>query len=292
MEWDSSNERRGRQDFGYRVEVDIRIMTYCDIVVDACPKKDIQQTLEFARKMALEFGARLSVVAYAWPQYSDMRPLVGNALTAQLQEREMSDALDTTRSAFDAVFGDDAVEAEWCSGVAEPNVALRDHLLTADLLITSASESKTCASPDAADLALRSGTPVLRLGTNKAEARFANVLVAWKDCSQARRALHEALPILKLANKVTIIGVGDEVSITSLEAVGEHIQRHGVTSDFLHIPSTQGEIGLDLMDQVHREGASLIVAGIYSRGEFAERLLGGVTKRLLKNTETAWLMAY
>lgn len=267
-------------------------MTYCDIVVDACPRKDVQQTLEFARKMALEFGSRLSVVAYAWPRYSGMRPLVGNALTAQLQEREMIDALDTTRSAFDAVFGDNAVEAEWCSGVAEPDVALRNHLLTADLLITSASESKTCASPDTADLALQSGTPVLRIGTSMVEPRFVNALVAWKDCSQARRALHEALPILKIANKVTVIGVGDEVSITSLEAVGEHIQRHGVTSDFRHIPSTQGEVGLDLMDQVHREGVSLIVTGIYSRGAFTERLLGGVTKRLLKNADTAWLMAY
>ncbi|UZW55673.1 universal stress protein [Sphingobium sp. JS3065] len=274
------------------MEVDSKIMSYCDIVVDACPKKDVQLPLEFARKLALETGARLSVVSYAWPRYSGMRPLVGNALSAQLQEREMIDALDTARSAFGTVFDDNAVEAEWCSGVAEPNVVLRDHLWTADLLITSASESKTCAPLNAADLALRSGAPILRLGTKMPEASFANVLVAWKDCSQARRAVHDALPILQRTGKVTVVGVGDEVAIERLEMVADHLRRHGVTAEHLHIPRTHGKIGEDLLAEAQRVDASLIVAGVFSRGSLRERVLGGVTRDLLGNPEISWFMAH
>ena len=268
-------------------------MSFRDIVVDACPKSDIDRTLERAREMAVEFGAKLTVVSYAWPRTSLVgEVLVGNAFSVEEQTRAMEDALGATRNAFDRVFATKPVEVEWCSGVIEPAAPLLDHLLAADLHITSASEGTTCVSPDAAELALRSGTPVLRLGQNVATSRFPNVVVAWKDCSQARRAVHDALPILKRADSVTIVGVGDEVSSDRLEAVAEHLRRHEVTTGHRHVPRSEGDICADLLTQARREGASLIVAGVYSRGSFAERVLGGVTREMLKNTETAWVMAH
>lgn len=268
-------------------------MSFRDIVVDACPRSDIHRTLERAHEMAVEFGAKLTVVSYAWPRTSIVGDvLAGSAFTVQEQTPVMEDALGTTRSAFDSVFAATPLEVEWCSGILEPAAALRDHLLAADLLITSASEDKACVSPDAAELALRSGTPVLRLGRNLAACRFPKVVVAWKDCSQARRAVHDALPILKRADSVTIVGVGDEVSIDRLEAVDEHLRRHEVTTGHLHVPRSQGDICADLLTQAQREGAGLIVAGVYSRGPFAERVLGGVTREMLRSTETSWFMAH
>lgn len=268
-------------------------MSFRDIVVDACPKSDTHRTLERAHEMAVEFGAKLTVVSYAWPRTSIVGDvLAGSALTVQEQTRAMEDTLGTTRSAFDSVFAAKPVEVEWCSGIIEPTAALLDHLLSADLLITSASEEKICITPDAAELALRSGTPVLRIGQNLAACRFSNVVVGWKDCSQARRAVHDALPILKRADSVMIVGVGDEVSIDRLEAVDEHLRRHEVAARHLHVPHCQGDICADLLSQAQREGASLIVGGVYSRGPFAERVLGGVTSDMLKHTETSWFMAH
>ncbi len=269
-------------------------MSFRDIVVDACPKSDIQRTLELSRQMAIEFGANLTVVSYAWPRTSIVGDvLAGNALSVQEQTRAMEDALDATRRAFDSVFAAKPAEVEWCSAIVEPTAALLDHLLSADLFITSASQEKTCVSPDAAELALRSGTPVLRLGRNLTTCRSPSVVVAWKDCSQARRALHDALPILKRADRVTIVGIGDEVSIDRLEAVDEHLRRHEVTTTgHLHVPRSEGDICGDLLTQAQREGASLIVAGVYSRGPFATRVLGGMTREMLKNTETSWFMAH
>lgn len=264
-----------------------------EIVVDACPRSDVRRTLEHARETAIEFGASLTVTSFAWPRISVVGDvLAGSALSAQEHTRAMGEALRRTRSAFDSVFAETSVEAEWCSAITEPSAALRDHLLAADLLITSSSEEGLCVMPDAAELALRTGAPVIRLGRGATAHRFSKVVLAWKDCSQARRAAHDALPFLRRADSVTVIGVGDEVSIERLEAVARHLRRHDVSARHLHAPPLEESTTARLLDQAEREGASLIVAGVYSRGPFAERLLGGVTTELAKSTDLSWFMAH
>lgn len=266
--------------------------SFREIVVDACPRSDVHRTLEHAREAAIEFGASLSVVSFAWPRSSIVGDvLAASALSAHEQTRAMEEAIRGTRSAFDTVFSGAAVEAEWCSGIIEPTAALREHLLTADLLIASAHDKGACVSPDAAELVLASGTPVLRLGKSVTTYGFPRVIVAWKDTAQARRAAHDALPFLQHAESVIVVGVGDEVSSDRLEAVARHLRRHEVAAKHVHVPQ-RGNIATDLLDQAEREEATLIVAGVYSRTPFAERVLGGVTAELIKNTDTSWFMGH
>ena len=267
-------------------------MSICDIVVDACPRSDVYRTLEQARDMAGEFGAKLSVVSYAWPPLSKTLALTSYALSAQVQTRAMEGALAAARGAFDTVFGPNPKAVEWCSGIGDPAEAMREHLLTADLLITSSADADDCVLPDPAELAVCSGTPVLRLGRQTASTRFPSVLVAWKDCSQARRALHDALPLLERAEDVVVVGVGDEVSTSRLEAVAEHLCSHKVNARHWHISRSQENVCADLLYQAAREGANLIVAGAYSHGPLTERVLGGVTKGILASTDMAWFMAH
>lgn len=266
--------------------------SFREILVDACPRGDVHRTLEYARETAIEFGASLSVASFAWPRSSIVGDvLAASALSALEHTRAMEEALRGTRSAFDAVLSGTAVEAEWCSAIIEPSVALREHLFTADLLITSAHDEGNCVSPDAAELALASGTPVLRLGKSVTTYRFPKIIIAWKDSSQARRAAHDALPFLQRADSVTVVGVGDEVSSDRLEAVARHLRRHDVAVKHVHVPY-RGNTAIDLLDQAERDEATLIVAGVYSRTPFAERVLGGVTAELIKSTDISWFMGH
>ena len=267
-------------------------MGYCEIVVDACPRRDVRWTLECAQEMADAFGAKLAVASYAWPRSTITEALAGNALTAQQQYRDMVEALGVARSVFDDVFRGSAVPPDWYSEVTEPTAALFEHLFSADLLITSAVEGQDTVSPDVAHLAMRSGVPILRLGKNAETCRFPSALVAWKDSAQARRAVHDAMPILQRTERVTIVGVGHEVAIERLEMVANHLRRHGVTAEHLHIPHTHSGIGDDLLAEARRVDASLIIAGVYSRGSVRERVLGGVTRDLLHSPEISWFLAH
>lgn len=267
-------------------------MSFCDIVVDACPRQDVYSTLERARAVAEEFGGHLSVVSYAWPRLSMTEVLTPTVFLVQEQNRTMEQALAAARNSFDKVFGPNPKEVEWYSGIGEPAGAMRDRLLAADLLITSSSEAEACVLPDPADLAFGSGTPVLRLGRQAADGHFPKVLVAWKDCSQARRALHDALPLLERAESVAVVGVGDEVSSDRLAAVAEHLCRHKVNACHWHISRSADDVCADLLGKAEREGANLIVAGVYSHGPLTERILGGVTREILKSTDMSWFLAH
>jgi nucleotide-binding universal stress UspA family protein len=266
-------------------------MSFCDIVVDACPRGDLDRTLDQARDMAREFGANVTVVSYAWPPLSMTEALAPIPFSVQEQTRAMEDALAAARGAFDKVFGVNPDGVEWCSGIGEPTEPMLDHMLVADLLITSSAEADACVLPDPTDLTRRSGAPVLRLGRQSA-GRFPNVLVAWKDCSQARRALHDALPLLERAECVAVVGVGDEVSAERLEEMAGHLRRHKVKARHWHIARSQEDVCADLLAQADREGANLIVAGVYSHGPLTERVLGGVTREILKSTDMSWLLAH
>lgn len=116
--------------------------------------------------------------------------------------------------------------------------------------------------------------------------------MAGKDCSQARRALHDALPLLERAESVAVVGVGDEVSADRLDAVAEHLRRHKVKARHWHLPRSQDDVCADLLGQAEREGANLIVAGVYSHGALTERVLGGVTREMLKSTDMSWFLAH
>jgi len=121
-------------------------------------------------------------------------------------------ALASSRSIVDKVFAADREYIRCCSGIADPNAAMRELLLTTDLLITDSTVSEDRELPNPAQLAHGSGVPVLRLGRSLVGAPFSHVMVAWKDTAQARRADHEALPLLIRAESVSVVGAGDEVS--------------------------------------------------------------------------------
>lgn len=57
-------------------------MSIRDIVVDACPKSDTQQTLERALEIATAFDAKLVVAAYAWPVRTASDVLAGTSMVA------------------------------------------------------------------------------------------------------------------------------------------------------------------------------------------------------------------
>ena len=266
--------------------------SFCDIVADACPRSDVHRTLVFAREMAKSFSARLSVVSYAWPRIFLKDVLNSNPFRAQEQTALMERALAASRSAFDKVFVDTRDEVDWCSGIAEPTMGMHARLLAADLLITDSSEEEAYVLPNPAHVALDSGIPVLRLGRQLASSDFPSVLVAWKDSSHARRAVHDALPILVHAKRVSVVGVGDEVSADQLDAVATHLRRHKVKACHWHIPDTAGDVCSELLAQAQREAAKLIVTGVYSRGPMIERVLGGVTANMLKYADISWFMAH
>lgn len=263
-----------------------------DIVVDACPRGDLERTLDFARIMAKIFDARLSVASFGWPKMTITDVLAPSFFWAEDQTRLLERALASSRAIVDKVFAEDREHIRCFSEIADPNVAMREFLLTTDLLITDSTVSEDRELPNPAQLAHGSGVPVLRLGRSLAGAPFSNVMVAWKDTAQARRAVHEALPLLIRAESVSVVGAGDEISSVRLEAIAAHLRAHRVKAGHLHIPDDAGNTCSILLEQARRAQAELIVTGVMKTGSLTNRFFGSVTAEMLKNAEICWFMAH
>ena len=90
------------------------------------------------------------------------------------------------------------------------------------------------------DLVMMAGCPVLivpYVGTF--ETGGANVLVAWNASREAARAVHDALPILQRANKVTVVTIepGAAGRIPGAD-ICTYLSRHGVIPGELAIGDT------------------------------------------------------
>lgn len=149
-------------------------------------------------------------------------------------------------------------------------------------------------APDA--LLLASGVPMLVLPPDSALAPEGRTLVAWNASRQARRALTDALPLLRSAASVVLLVVDPERRDAHGEEAGADIglflARHGVTVEVQQRASEGEPVGAVILRAAQELGAGLIVLGAYSRARTAEVVFGGVTRFLLKSSSIPLLVAH
>ena len=145
------------------------------------------------------------------------------------------------------------------------------------------------------DLILGAGRPVLLVPADAEEPDLRHVVVAWKDTREARRATIDALPLLALADRVTIVEVAkvDDLSAArlGLADVRGWLGRHGVASD-IEILTSMEDDGAQLRAFARENEASVIVAGAYGHGRLREWYLGGVTRDLVVRPERCSLVSH
>lgn len=130
----------------------------------------------------------------------------------------------------------------------------------------------------------------------KAPAEYSRIAVAWKNTTEAARAVAEALPLLKKAELVEVLIV-DEGKAS--EARGEepgadiarHLDRHGVTVAIRQV-SGWSDVSEALVNEVTRSGADLLVMGGYGHSRVWEWVLGGTTRNVLSRATFPVLAAH
>jgi nucleotide-binding universal stress UspA family protein len=121
------------------------------------------------------------------------------------------------------------------------------------------------------------------------------IMIAWRPGREAVRAVHDALPLLKLADEVRLVVVDEGVTAVREPQPGldiaRHLARHDVEVDVKHVPGSGGATAGLLMDEARYFGADLIVMGGYGHSRLREWILGGVTRDLVQATDTPLLLS-
>lgn len=140
---------------------------------------------------------------------------------------------------------------------------------------------------------LETGLPVLAVPEERPiEVIGENILIAWNNSAQAARATHFALPLLKKAEKVTLLCIGEygKKAVPAAD-IATHLARHDVNVETAQ--HNDSDIPEDIVLATAREkGADMIVAGAWGHSRITEIIMGGMTKSLLANQELPVFFAH
>ena len=204
--------------------------------------------------------------------------------------------LDKIGEDFRATAGEYHVMVEWRSAPDLPDDFITAEARAADLLIVGQTSAATYRSLNVASLLLKVGRPVLVVPKEIASLTVRHVVVAWKDTREARRAIRDALPFLRLAQSVFLVEVcawGAEVSaLPRLKDVGRFLAQHQITNVTERILPDEPIAGDVLLRFVQEQSADLIVAGAYGRSRLGELIFGGVTRELLTRSPVCCLFSH
>lgn len=277
-------------------------MAYKNILVHVDNSQASPARLNCAVSLAKEWDAKLTglyvlskpyLPAYAEPQIS------GDIIEAQAKELEKVAA--QAQESFTAATQSSDLKAAWRvveNGAAD---ALAVQSRTFDLVVTgqhNPDDDLFIADHEMPDrMILTSGRPALVIPyTGEYETIGKNVMIAWDGGRQACRAVHDALPVLKDAKKVTIMVInakkgGNDPNETPGSGLARHLGEHGITAEIEHL-TTDINPGDMLLSREADKGVDLIVMGAYGHARWTELVLGGVTKHILEHMTVPVLMSH
>ena len=138
-----------------------------------------------------------------------------------------------------------------------------------------------------------SGRPVLIAPPAPPQSVGSNVLIAWNGSTEQSRSVAFAKPILRKAERVTVLTVeGAMTPGPTGEQAARHLQRNGIPAQAVHLSAGKRSAGEIILDQAGSLGCDLLIKGAYTQSRLRQMIFGGVTRHVLANATLPVLMAH
>lgn len=269
-------------------------MTYTTVMVALAFDQSNASRLGIAAELAERFEARLIGIAA-----SELSPPLYYA-TGQTAERLLAQGIDAIKqrlgeleAEFREAMRGHAHELEWRAAVDLPAKYIVQQARAADIVVGGAATRGVFGDPfavaDSADLVMQIGRPVLVAPAGLSRTNLSSVLVAWKDNPEARRAIVDALPLLRQATHVTVTEIVEDeqgsrgAALAGVHDVIEWLSRHRIRAT-AEVPERAGDVGEQIDRIAQQVGAGVVIAGAYGHSRFREWVLGGVTRHLIEQS--------
>lgn len=189
---------------------------------------------------------------------------------------------------------EEGVKSEVCRGPSfwlTPAEQTLPRAYTADLIVLGRgatpqeSESRLFAS-----LLLGSGRPIMLVPPSRARKNgFKRIVIAWKPTREATRAMHDAMPLLRVAETIDVLiatAAGEQKPQVEEAgtAICRHLAVHGLKPNQRRLLNGDHSVGDGILEFANGNDADLIVAGGYGHPRAMEQVFGGVTKTLFERS--------
>jgi len=223
----------------------------------------------------------------------------GDIMAADREEIEAE--LKKVEQRFHETCKGKAKQLEWRSNVTCGPLAdyIASEARAADLVVTApdigGSVFDHARQVRIADLVFQAGRPVLIVPKVCTHLDLGHVLIGWKETPECRRAVVGALPLLRLAGRVSVIAIASEeemaLAADRVKDVAQWLLRHGIKAEAEAV-ARKGEDVQNFFKLVQEKAPGLLVAGAYGYSRFREWALGGVTGDYLINPDRPVLLSH
>ena len=274
-------------------------MGYKSLLVHLDLGRSNENLLQFSCELADRFDARVIGITACAPPIMAYADVGVDGEAYEMERHQIEDQIGSAESEFRAAFRGRPAAVEWRSAEDDGDLVryVSRQARTADLLVTAVSQGDMFDATRAmrtGALVMQIGRPVLLVPLAARTARLDRVLVGWKDTRETRRAIADALPLMRQA-EVTVVEVADagnmEAARRHLTDVVAWLLHHGVAAKSYPVASTGNDAG-DLHATAQRERCDVLVAGAYGHSRVREWMLGGVTKDLLMSPHRCSLVSH
>lgn len=278
-------------------------MTIKNILVSFNGQPSSEAALAVALRMAEKYDAHLTGILSHGP--SRMSIALGPWVTPDLLE-SIRETETLARDRIAKAFRDATLAAEktrpgkyhWFDLGGDADESLMQAARFYDIVVMGQYDSNaetTHLAPHPDTIALRSGRPVLIVPNGfEPSGMNAHAVLAWDGGRAAASAMTDAMPMMETKSIVTVLTVGEGEAAKRREGMDviAHLARHGVMTDWKNVPRNGGGISSAIIDMVKQKDAGLLIMGAYEHSRFAEDLIGGVTKDVLKKCPVPVLMSH
>lgn len=245
-------------------------------------------SLSYAIDLAQTVGAQLIGLAADEPNLT----LLSADLTATgatdfyvMERSEIERRLAAAEAQFTAMIPA-GLKSDWRAYIANPVRSLLAAARCADLIVTGSTMSPVYQDRrrvDLGELVIGAGRPVIDVAKSAKTFAAGRVMIGWKDTREARRAVADGLPFLKLATDVSVVAIGEGDASSereSLADVAAWLAGHDVHADTQLIEHKPGDDDM-LEATAVTWRADMLITGGYGHSRMREWLFGGVTRNLL-----------
>ncbi len=262
------------------------ILVSCDRT-ERCARR-----IAIAAAMAEGFGARLIGTGARIVDVPIYPGLVPTSLVAS--ERQALDQIDEVHRVFEAASAA-APGTGWRQALAAPSRFVTAQSRSADLVVVGRTSTEDdidiMMSADPGEVILGAGRPVLMVPPGVETLTVKTVVIAWKDSREARRAVSDALPLLRRADEIHVVEIASKAAAPAAgRDVADWLAGHGLRAE-PHAYRAEGPAGAAFLDRASLLGADLVVAGGYGLTRLREYVVGGFTRDLLQHSDLCCLFS-
>lgn len=203
------------------------------------------------------------------------------------------------QEAFGANTDRHGLKGEWRIGKGVITQVLGVHARYADVTIVGQSSAeRNVSDPELPSVvAMLAARPVIVVPNVGAYHDIGkHIMVCWNTSREATRAVNDALPLLRNAEKVTVLAVNPEHGEAHGEMPGadiaHYLSRHGIRAEANKTFVDDIEVGDMILSRAADLGIDLIVMGAYGHSRLQEWIFGGVTRSMMQTMTRPVLISH